>query len=98
MTWCDCANAGEWVGGFGLTVPCTGGGCGLTVEGVCSPAQVEGLVGTFIANTRDPVTRFGSTVISYDKGGNWVQLRPPTLDRNGEFIDCQQVSDIVAKL
>lgn len=51
---------------------------------------VEGLVGTFIANTRDPSRRFGSTVISYDKGGNWALLRAPTLDRFGGFIDCQQ--------
>lgn len=47
-------------------------------------------MGTFIANIQQE--RLGSTVISYDKGGNWVQLRPPTVNRNNEFIDCQLVS------
>lgn len=59
---------------------------------VAALLQVEGIVGTFIANVKDPSGRFGSTVISYDKGGNWVSLRPPTVDRNDVFLNCQQVS------
>ena len=54
--------------------------------------QVEGIVGTFIANIKDPASQYGSTVISYDKGGNWASLRPPTVDRNGAFLNCQPVS------
>ena len=53
--------------------------------------QVEGIVGTFVANVKSPGSRFGSKVISYDKGGEWVPLRPPQFDRRGGFINCQQV-------
>lgn len=48
-------------------------------------------MGTFIANIKDPSGRYGTTVISYDKGGNWGSLRPPSVDRNGFFINCQPV-------
>ncbi len=54
-------------------------------------SQVEGLAGTYIANTRDPSRAFGSTLISYDKGGNWVKLTPPLLDKGGSGVVCQPV-------
>ena len=39
--------------------------------------QVEGIVGTYIANRKTPGSRYGATVISFDKGGTWNLLTPP---------------------
>lgn len=49
-------------------------------------------MGTFVANVKNPSSQSGYTVISYDKGGEWVPLRPPQFDKNNVFINCQQVS------
>ena len=39
--------------------------------------QVEGIVGTYIANRKTLGSRYGATVISFDKGGTWNLLTPP---------------------
>ena len=39
--------------------------------------QVEGIVGTYIANRKTPGSQYGATVISFDKGGTWNLLTPP---------------------
>lgn len=57
---------------------------------VCT--QVEGIVGTYIANQKVPDAPYGASVISFDKGGKWVHLPPPAVDRNGTPIICAPVS------
>ena len=52
---------------------------------------MEGIVGTYIANTVDASGIFGATVISYDKGGKWTSLNPPAVDMMNRPIICQQV-------
>ena len=56
------------------------------------PAQVEGIVGTYIANRQVPNNQFGATVISFDKGGEWNLVIPPASDYNNQPIFCVPVS------
>ena len=57
--------------------------------GICGCVlQVEGVVGTYFANVRTPNASDGLTLVSYDKGGNWLPLTPP-LDSQ---LTCQLVS------
>lgn len=53
---------------------------------------VESLLGTYIANRKIPSSSYGSTVISFDKGGEWRPINPPAVDRNGQPIACNPVS------
>ena len=54
--------------------------------------QVEGIKGTYIANIEVEEGSYGATVISYDKGAEWVPLTAPTLDYNGVPLNCFPVS------
>ena len=55
--------------------------------------QVEGIVGTYIANRKTPGSQYGATVISFDKGGAWNFLTPPTVTSGGAPIICSLVSE-----
>ena len=55
-------------------------------------SQVEGIVGTYMANQKVPGSRYGASVISYDKGGEWVRLVPPAVDSTGRPTICAPVS------
>lgn len=57
--------------------------------------QVEGIVGTYVANQRVLGSRYGASVISYDKGGEWVRLVPPAVDRSGIPNICAPVRIIL---
>ena len=48
-------------------------------------------MGTYIANRRVRGHFYGATVISFDKGGEWSLLRPPTVDIDQQPIICAQV-------
>ena len=56
---------------------------------------VEGIPGTYLVNKRVYGSSQGSTVISFDKGGQWDPLIPPTTDANGSPINCNLVSVVV---
>ena len=56
--------------------------------------KVEGIVGTYIANQRVPGSRYGASVISYDKGGEWTYLIPPAVDNLNQPIICAPVSHV----
>ena len=80
-------GVGEWKSsGGGID---DGGDPVIYVCSVCYVVlfQAEGIVGTYIANIKSPTTNSGSTVISFDKGGTWLQLSPPYAD-----FTCQKVS------
>jgi hypothetical protein len=49
---------------------------------------VEGLKGVLFANQKNPRSRFGASVVSYDKGGRWDSITPPSVDLNGRIINC----------
>lgn len=53
---------------------------------------MEGIVGTYIANKKVSDARYGATVISFDKGGEWAYITPPAVDRDGNPIMCVPVS------
>jgi len=55
--------------------------------------QVEGIVGTYIANRKTPGSQYGATVISFDKGGAWNFLTPPAVTSGGTPIICSPVSE-----
>ncbi len=45
------------------------------------------MIGTYFANIHTPNARTGQTVVTYDKGGDWIPLTPPP-----QFLYCQPVS------
>ena len=49
-------------------------------------------MGTYMANQKVPGSRYGASVISYDKGGEWVRLVPPAIDSSGRPTLCAHVS------
>ncbi|XP_011403900.1 PREDICTED: VPS10 domain-containing receptor SorCS1-like [Amphimedon queenslandica] len=49
---------------------------------------VEGIPGTYLVNRRVYGSTQGATVISFDKGGEWKPLNPPTTDASGHLINC----------
>ena len=57
---------------------------------------MEGIVGTYIANQRAPGSRYGTSVISYDKGGGWTYLLPPAVDSSGTPVICAPVSHVTS--
>ena len=52
----------------------------------------EGISGTYLANKRVSYTNNGYTVITFDKGGRWATLTPPTVHANQEPLICNPVS------
>ncbi len=54
--------------------------------------MVEGIVGTYMANRKLPGSSYGATVISFDKGGEWRAVTPPTVDYLGHPVTCYPVS------
>ena len=54
--------------------------------------QVEGIKGTYIAYVEVDSGAYGATVISFDKGAEWVRLTAPTLNQNGVPLNCFAVS------
>ena len=58
------------------------------------PPQVEGLKGVLFANQKNPRSRFGASVVSYDKGGRWDSITPPSVDLNGRIINCAPVGGL----
>lgn len=54
--------------------------------------QVQGIKGTYIANIEVEHGAYGATVISFDKGAEWVRLTAPTLDQHGVPLNCFPVS------
>ena len=78
------------------------GGCGCrSLEIHCSVCvcedamlllQVEGVVGTYFANRHADGSQYGSTVVSFDKGGRWNLLTPPALDVYNRPVVCAPVS------
>lgn len=48
---------------------------------------------TYICNQNMPGS-FVRTLISFDAGGNWEMLRPPTADTTGKLLECILVSII----
>ena len=44
-----------------------------------------------MANQKVPGSRYGASVISYDKGGEWVRLIPPAVDSSGIPTICAPV-------
>ena len=66
--------------------------CKSSMRCATPPAQVEGIVGTYIANRQVPGNDFGATVISFDKGGEWSLVTPPASDYNNRPIHCVPVS------
>ena len=55
--------------------------------------QVEGIKGTYIANIEVEGGAYGATVISFDKGAEWMPLTAPTLDLYGVPLNCFPVSN-----
>ena len=55
--------------------------------------QVEGLNGVILANIQDPNSRYGASVISYDKGGEWSAITPPSVGADGSQLLCNPVSE-----
>lgn len=54
---------------------------------------MEGIPGIYIVNKVAVYgSDQGSTVISFDKGGEWRSLTPPTVDSNNVLITCELVS------
>ena len=54
---------------------------------------VEGIPGIYIVNKVAVYgSDQGSTVISFDKGGEWRSLTPPTVNAKGVLINCDPVS------
>lgn len=53
--------------------------------------RVEGLHGVFVATLINGSLREENmrSVITFDKGGTWELLQPPTSDSLGGSIDCQ---------
>ena len=67
----------------------------VCVHGHCNYAmysQVEGVVGTYFANRHAAGSRYGSTVVSFDKGGRWDLLTTPALDYRDHPVVCVPVS------
>lgn len=54
--------------------------------------QVESIVGTYIANKKISGARYGASVVSFDKGGKWLHITPPAVDKDGNPIICVPVS------
>ena len=59
---------------------------------------MEGIVGTYMANQKVPGSRYGASVISYDKGGEWVRLIPPAIDSSGRPTICAPVRLLIYTL
>ena len=59
---------------------------------------MEGIVGTYMANQKMPGSRYGASVISYDKGGEWVWLVPPAVDSTNRPTLCAPVRTLVQTL
>lgn len=55
-------------------------------------SQVEGIVGTYVANRKAPGSSYGATVISFDKGGEWTLITPPAEDYQNNPVLCDPVS------
>ena len=56
-----------------------------------SSLKVEGLNGVLFANVKNPRSSYGASVVSYDKGGRWDAITPPTIDSNNRPIRCTPV-------
>ena len=53
--------------------------------------KVEGLKGAYIASQINSNKQLES-FITFDKGGVWEHLRPPTYGANGHLLNCEWVS------
>ena len=59
------------------------------------PIQVEGIVGTYIANRKDPNSNYGVSLISFDKGGGWNRITAPLTDYRTLPVYCTPVGNIL---
>ena len=72
----------------------------MTDEPFTDMYRVKGLHGIYIASqVKEGVSgAIGPenlvTLISFDQGGEWRRISPPTFDEDGRRIECNSVSDL----